>query len=142
MSATAIQLFEEDAGLAARLALIVAGGAVSSEHTREFLADKSNVLVAGLFDGEPVGFISAHVIDRFKDYRRKVFIYEVDVLPAFQRRGVGRAMIAKVLDIARLGRADTAFVLTNRSNSAAVGLYTASGAREVNSDDLMMEFSL
>lgn len=142
MSATAIQLFEEDAGLAARLASIVAGGAVSSEHTRNFLADKSNVLVAGLFGGEPVGFISAHVIDRFKDYRRKVFIYEVDVLPAFQRRGVGRAMMQKVLEVGRSEGANTAFVLTNRSNFAAVTLYSASGGRETQPDDLMMEFPL
>jgi ribosomal protein S18 acetylase RimI-like enzyme len=142
MSATAQQLFERDADLAASIALIVAAGSVGPAHTRAFLTDRSNVLVAGFFVGEPVGFISAHILDRFKDLRRKMFIYEVDVLPAFHRRGVGRAMLEKVLEIARRENADTAFVLTNRSNSPAVGLYSDLGGRETNPDDLMMEFHL
>jgi ribosomal protein S18 acetylase RimI-like enzyme len=121
---------------------MVAGNSVSPEHTRKFLADPKNLLVAGMVNDEPVGFVSAHLLDRFKDYRRKVFIYEVDVLPKFQRRGLGRVMMAKMLHIGHLASADTAFVLTNRSNAAAVGLYAAAGGREVNSDDLMFEFSL
>lgn len=142
MEISARQLFEDDAKLAATIASMVAGSVVSSEHTGAFLANRSNVLIAGMIDDAPVGFISAHLLDRFKDRRRKLFIYEVDVMPAFRRLGVGRTMIEKVLEAGRSQGADTAFVLTNRSNPAGAGLYAAVGGRDVHADDVMFEFTL
>lgn len=137
-----IRLREEDAELAARIALRFASNIVSAEHTAAFLAKESNILLTVLVDSEPAGFLLAHLLDRFKDTRRKLFIYEIDVLPEFQRRGIGRALIEAVLKTARERNADTAFVLTNRSNTAAVNLYAETGGIIKNPDDVMFEYKV
>jgi ribosomal protein S18 acetylase RimI-like enzyme len=142
MNVHSIRLSPKDAELARQIAFDVAGSSVSVEHAMQFLLNESNILIAGMADEQPVGFISAHILDRFKDYRRKLFIYEVDVLHAFRRNGVGTAMLTALFETTRTSGVVTAFVLTNRSNHAALGLYSSTGGHEVHPDDVMFEFGL
>lgn len=85
MDISARRLRIDDAEFAVRIASDVTRRKVSVERERTFLSDNSNILVVGLCDDEPSGFVVAHILDRFKDTSRKVLIYEVDVLPEFQR---------------------------------------------------------
>jgi aminoglycoside 6'-N-acetyltransferase I len=142
VSVTIRRLNESDAALGARIAFVFAGNAVSEEHVARFLSNPGNYLIAALADGEPAGFLSAHALARFKDYRTKLFIYEVDVLPAFQQQGIGKGLVNAILDIGRTEGVDTAFVLTSRSNDAANALYSATGGVYENGDDMMFVYHL
>lgn len=142
MSIRARRLNLGDADLAVCIASLFTGNEVHAEDTARFLRSDRNVLVAGSVDGEPAGFVSGHLLERFKDHRLKFFIYEVGVLQKFRHIGVGAAMIECVLQTARDMGADTAFVLTNEANEPAVRLYTATGGTAVNSDDVMYVYDL
>ncbi len=128
--------------IAAQIAAELAGNKVSVEHTARFLADRSNFLIAAEAGGAPIGFLTAHRLSRFKDVRRKMFIYEVDVAEPWRGRGVGRRMIESILELSRAEGVDTAFVLTSKSNLAACALYANTGGLAVNRDDVLFEYAL
>ena len=98
-----------------------------------FLGDPRN-LVYGAYAGDvPVGFVRAVVLTRPDDPRPQVFLYDITV--SAKREGHGRALVEALLaECARLGACEM-FVLTNRSNAAAMALYTSTGAVSDAGDD-------
>lgn len=111
------------------------------ERLQEFLRDPRHHLVAARADGVVVGFISAvHYVHPDKPHT-ELWINEVSVAPSQQRRGLARSMLDTLLAHARdLGCAE-AWVLTDRSNEAALALYAACGGQPP-SDQVMVEFRL
>lgn len=117
-----------DAALAAELNRLFDEGMVWDEAQGvRFLADPDNLLLVARCEGRACGFVSAHRLQRFDARRAEVLLYEIDVAPAFQRRGIGRALIAGVTAWAREVGADEVWVLTEADNAAGMGLYAATG---------------
>ncbi|MBY0565392.1 MAG: GNAT family N-acetyltransferase [Hyphomonadaceae bacterium] len=112
-----------------------------AERLAEFLNDPRHHLVVARVDKTIVGFISAvHYVHPDKP-RPELWINEVGVSSSQQRRGLARAMFEALLVHARgLGCAE-AWVLTDRSNTAAMALYAACGAFPPT-DHVMFEFCL
>ena len=66
--------------------------------------------------------------------QKQLFIYSIDVLEAFQRKGIGKALIYEFLK--HLDEEfHNAFVLTNRDNISAMKLYQSTGAEITISDE-------
>jgi ribosomal protein S18 acetylase RimI-like enzyme len=97
------------------------------EAARAFLADAHNYFILATVEGEPAGFIRAHALDQFDTPRPQFFLYEIGVDPAFQRRGIARALIETLHHHARALGAEEDFVITNPSNGPAMALYRATG---------------
>lgn len=108
----------------------------------EFLRDPRHHLVVAIDDGAIVGFASAvHYVHPDKP-RPELWINEVGVASTHQRRGLGKAIMAKLLAHARdLGCAE-AWVLTERGNHGAMRLYQSSGGIEDPGDTVMISFPL
>ena len=60
---------------------------------------------------------------------RKLFVYEIAVLPPFRRRKVGTHLMGHVRNLVAEERLMEAFVLTDRDNAAAVRLYHGTGGQ-------------
>lgn len=101
-----------------------------------FLADGRNVAYAAYGDGgEAVGYARAVVLTRPDDVRPQVFLYDIGVREGARRRGYGAALVRALLaECVALGASEM-FVLTNRSNAAAMALYTSTGAVSDAGDD-------
>src|SRR5687767_3647332 len=110
--------------------------------TNEFLRDPRHHIVVAIDDGVVVGFASAvHYVHPDKP-SPELWINEVGVASTHTRRGIGKAVLRTLLDHARhLGCAD-AWVLTDRTNEAAMRFYGSTGGVESASDEVMFEFSL
>ena len=110
--------------------------------THEFLRDPRHHVVVAIDTGVVVGFASAvHYVHPDKP-SPELWINEVGVAPTHRRRGIGKAILHKLLDHARdLGCAE-AWVLTDRANEAAMRLYESSGGIESATDDVMFGFPL
>jgi ribosomal protein S18 acetylase RimI-like enzyme len=108
----------------------------------EFLRDPRHHLVAAIDDGVVVGFASAvHYVHPDKPLP-ELWINEVGVASSHQGRGLGKAIMATLLDHAReLGCAE-AWVLTERTNHAAMRLYESSGGIEAPDETVMFNFPL
>ena len=77
---------EADANTARQIAAEFAGNNVTPKHAAAFLRDRNNYLIVAEAGETIAGFLSAHRLERFKDTRSKMFIYEVDVAVQWQPR--------------------------------------------------------
>ena len=97
--------------------------------TAEFLADPRHHLCVAVEAGAVVGFASAvHYVH--PDKPAELWINEVGVAPEFQRQGLAKAILAKLLSHARSLGCTEAWVLTDESNVAARALYGSVGGDE------------
>ena len=93
----------------------------------ELLADDNTIFVVAFEDDEPIGLVLAYDLVRRHGEPSKLFVYEVDVLPAHHRRGVGTAMFGQLARIARERGVARAWVLTDGENAPAMEFYRSVG---------------
>jgi len=113
-----------------------------AERIREFLADQNNILIVAKAAQRIVGLIVAHRLARLDSQRAQVLLYEIDVLPDFQRTGIGAAMIERLKELAQQVSACEVWVVTNKSNAAAMRLYRSTGGTAKQDDDVVFEYKL
>ena len=96
---------------------------------REFVADPRHHIAVAIDDGLVVGFASGvHYIH--PDKPAELWVNEVGVAPTHHRRGLGKAVLAALLEAGRGLGCGEAWVLTERSNAAARALYVSAGGEE------------
>lgn len=119
----------EDAPALTRVADGVFDGEVRPDLVDVFLSDPRHHLAAA-FDGDTViGMASAlHYVH--PDKSAELWINEVGVAPSHQRLGIGRSLVAALLDHGRELGCTEAWVLTEEDNAAARGLYRGLGGLE------------
>lgn len=122
-------LTRDEAWLLDHVADDVFDGPVLPQPAAEFLADPRHYLCVAVDDGLIVGFASA-VRYVHPDKPSELWINEVGVSPGFQRRGVGKAVMSRLLDHGRAEGCREAWVLTEEDNAAARALYGAAGGTE------------
>jgi ribosomal protein S18 acetylase RimI-like enzyme len=125
--------------------LVVALGddrSVSLEAAAELLRDPAVHYVVAFVDGEPAGYALAYLLRRRRLPERSLFLYDIEVVEAHRRRGVGRRLMEELSLIAQAESATEGFVITSRSNEAARALYRSAGGLDENSDgdDVVVEF--
>src|SRR6516165_4707698 len=132
----------QDAGVLADVAPDVFDNPIDVGRADEFLADPRHHLAVAVEDGRVVGFVSAvHYVHPDKS-RPELWINEVSVAATHRRRGLGTRLLRAMFAVARgLGCAE-AWVLTDRSNTAAMRLYVATGGTGAPTDYVMFTFGL
>ena len=102
---------------------------IDPDLTREFLADPRHHIAVAIDDGQVVGFASGlHYVH--PDKPPELWINEVGVAPTHQRRGLAKAVLQALFEVARAHRCAVAWVLTDRGNAAANALYASLGGHE------------
>ena len=120
-----------DAVLAAELdAMFDEGVSWDTTQGQRFLTHPDTLLLVARWDGEACGFLSAYRLQRFDRRGAEVLLYEIGVAAPFQRRGVGRALVAEAKRWAVEVGADELWVLTEDDNAPARALYAATGGHE------------
>lgn len=102
---------------------------VSPEGARQFLLDPRHHIAAAIDDGVLVGFASGvHYIN--PDKPPELWINEVALAPTHRGRGLGKAILKVLLEVGRAHKCTMAWVLTHRTNPAAMALYSSVGGVE------------
>lgn len=114
---------------------------VDESLAREFLADPRHHIVVALVDGTVIGFASAvHYIH--PDKPPELWINEVGVATSHQGKGIGKAIMKEMLKLGgRLGCVN-AWVLTDKNNAPANGLYKSVGGNISEEETVMYEFGI
>ena len=119
-------LVASDAALLDHVALEVFDKPIDQNLTKAFFADPRHHLVVAVDDGVVVGMASA--VDYIHpDKPRQLWINEVGVAPSHQRRGIGRHLLAAILDHGRHLECTEAWVTTEVENAPACSLYESVG---------------
>jgi aminoglycoside 6'-N-acetyltransferase I len=114
---------------------------VNETYAREFLEDPRHHIVAALVDDTIIGFASAvHYIH--PDKPPELWINEVGVAAAHQGRGIGKAIMNEMLNLGKQLGCVNAWVLTDKNNIAANGLYQSIGGRISEEETVLYEFGI
>ena len=110
--------------------------------SRAFLDDPHHHLAVAIDRDVVVGFVSAvhYLLPDRPD--PELWINEVQVAPSHYRRGLGKAMLAAMLEHARALGCPEAWVLTDTGNVPAMRLYGSLGGEEGPPEDVMFTFRL
>jgi ribosomal protein S18 acetylase RimI-like enzyme len=111
------------------------------ESARAFVCSGKNLLFVGYLGGEMAGYAYGHALDRF-DTQKHFLVYEVATAKKFRRRGVMKAVLGELLACLKAAGFAEAWVITNKSNAAAMSLYAATGGRTEHDDDCMFVYDL
>src|SRR5215467_14587873 len=128
-----------DAAVLDRVAPGVFDDPLDPAATREFLDDPRHHIAVATDAGVVVGFVSAVHYAHPDKPAPELWINEVSVAATHQGRGIGKALMAAVLDLARTLRCREAWVLTDRDNERAMRLYASAGGVATH-DHVMFSF--
>ena len=104
-------------------------GPARPEWAATFLAAPGHHLFLAYVDGAPVGMITG-VEMTMPDKGTEMFLYELAVADAHQRRGIGRALVDALATLAVEHGCYGMWVLTDFDNDAALATYRRGGATE------------
>lgn len=113
---------EVDAALFERVADDVFDEPVNPRRLRAYLAEPGHLMIVALAEGEVVGQVAA-VIHRHPDKPTELYIDEVGVAPAWQRRGVARQMLEAMFAHGKARGCEESWVGTEPHNLPARRLY-------------------
>lgn len=107
----------------------------------EFLANPANLLLVAVADDTVVGMASG-IAYVHPDKERQLFINEVGVSSRYQRQGIGKALVARLLEHGKQLGCVEAWVATEVGNTAARALYSRLGGKEDDERAVVYSYSL
>ena len=113
---------------------------VHLDATRRFLADGANHLLIAYVDGEPAGFVTGTELTHPDKPAPELFLNELGVAEERRGRGVGRALVKRLWEIAQSRGCRGMWVLTDDGNPAALRTYAAAGATRAAEPQVMLEW--
>jgi ribosomal protein S18 acetylase RimI-like enzyme len=131
-----------DSGILTNVAEDVFDDPIIESSAREFLADPRHRLVVALDNSVVVGFVSAVIYVHPDKVASELWINEVGVAPAYQGKGIGKALLRAMLNEGKQSGCAEAWVLTERENTAAMALYKSTGGVAARPVTIMFTFRL
>jgi aminoglycoside 6'-N-acetyltransferase I len=114
---------------------------VDEKFAAEFLADPRHHIVAAIDNDIMIGFASAvHYIH--PDKPAELWINEVGVASSHHKQGIGKAIMKEMLRLGHELGCKVAWVLTERDNIPANGLYKSVGGKLEDGDTVLYEFEI
>jgi ribosomal protein S18 acetylase RimI-like enzyme len=102
---------------------------VRPEWAERFLATPGHHLFLARSGADPVGFVSG-VETVHPDKGAEMFLYELGVAEPFRRRGIGRALIGTLADLARERGCHGMWVPVDTGNDVALATYRSAGGAD------------
>jgi ribosomal protein S18 acetylase RimI-like enzyme len=114
---------------------------VDQHRSAEFLNDPRHHLAVAIDAGLVVGFSSAvHYVH--PDKNPELWINEVGVATSHRGRGVATKLLQALFEVGRALGCSESWVLTDRSNTAAMRLYKSLGGIVAPKDQVLFMFAL
>jgi ribosomal protein S18 acetylase RimI-like enzyme len=108
----------------------------------EFLGDPRHHVGVAIDGDLVIGFVSAvHYVHPDK-HCPELWINEIGVAEKYQRQGIGKQLMNEIFGVGRELNCESAWVLTDRENTAAISLYSVVGNPELPTDHVMFSFDL
>ncbi len=107
----------------------------SKEYLTKFLADDNHYLYVATDDSKPVGVVLAYQISQLPREQTMMYLYAIDVLPSYQNRGIGAALIEELKRICIKKGIAKMWLGTSQSNLPAMALYKKTGGTRMGMDE-------
>ena len=100
-----------------------------------FFQDERNKMFVAIENEDVIGMLYGYELERFDRTAKQLFLYSIDVAQGNRRKGVGKRLVDAFLEPLKDNLYESAFVLTNEHNIAAMRLYASTGAKQITSMD-------
>ncbi|MDF2454602.1 MAG: GCN5-related N-acetyltransferase [Cytophagaceae bacterium] len=102
----------------------------SKQHLEQLLEKESFVVFVALSNGAVVGGLTAYVFDQYYSVSPLVYVYDLAVKTAYQRKGIGKSLISAINVYCQSIGAEEVFVQAEEADGHAVEFYRSTGATE------------
>jgi ribosomal protein S18 acetylase RimI-like enzyme len=102
-------------------------GFIVNKNAESFLKDESDWLYAAVADDTVLGFAYGYELKRLNDSGNMLYIHEVGVMEAYQRRGIGYTLLNKLKEECKQRGICRFFLITGQNNAGANALYQKLG---------------
>lgn len=99
----------------------------SIHHLKRMLRQDTNYLLIAAMDSTPVAFLTAYRLPALCCDASMVYIFEIEVDPAYQRQGIGKQLISLLKTVCRESDVEDIWVGTDNDNVGAKQLYASTG---------------
>ena len=97
------------------------------DHLASLLKKDGFYVFVALVEGRVVGGLTAYTLERYYSTSPLVYIFDLAVRTEFQRRGIGRKLIAGINDFCREIGAEEVFVQADEVDLYALEFYRSTG---------------
>ncbi len=104
------------------------GGTLSEAYAAALLARDDFWAIEAVVDGEVAGGLTGYTLPLTREETLEVLIYDIAVQPRFQRRGIGRELVATLRRLAAQAGLGAVWVLADNEDAHALDFYRALGA--------------
>lgn len=116
------------------------GAVPSNDYLRSLLAAPHFIVVVARHGDQVIGGLAAYELSKFERERREIYIYDLAVAQEHRRKGVARALIGTLKQIAKARQAYVIYVQADRGDGPAIALYESCGTREdVHHFDILVD---
>lgn len=102
-------------------------GPLSDAYLTQLLGRDGFWAFSALVNGQVAGGLTAHTIPLTRAELAEIFIYDIAVAPAYQRRGIGRRLVAALREEASAAGIGVVFVPADNEDTHALDFYHAIG---------------
>lgn len=99
-------------------------------HLEKLLAQPDFFVLAAYVNDQLVGGLTAYVWDQYYSDKKLAYVYDLAVLPMYQRKGVGRLLMAEIQHRCREAGFAEVFVQAEQEDTHALDFYRATGGVE------------
>lgn len=136
------RLTKKDSNAAVSAANTFYNDSMSVERAEKFLSNPSNYFLVAFLDKKAAGFVMGYQLDCWHKDKKEMLLYDIEVLKQFRRHGIGTMLIESLKDFATKDGFEELWLLTNKSNKAAMEFYKRSGGLQKDNDDTLFTFEL
>ena len=97
------------------------------DHLKRMLEQDTNYLIAAIADDAPISFLTAYRMPVLSNDASMVYIFEIEVSPAYRRQGIGKQMVVLLKQLCLESDVEDIWVGTENDNIAAKRLYQSTG---------------
>ncbi len=105
----------------------------------KFLSNENNIALIEVIDDKVVALVWGYVLERM-DAEPMMFIYSVDVIKEYRRRGIARKLVGAFIDESNKRGFRNSFLITEKGNVPANKLYQSLKGKEQEEHILYMFF--
>ncbi len=93
------------------------------EHLEKLLGNSKFLVFVAKIDKEIIGELTAHVLDRYDTEKSSVYIYDLAITTHYQRKGIGKRLIATLNDYCTKNGCNEVLVQAETDDFQAVNFY-------------------
>lgn len=95
----------------------------NSDGVAKFISESKHFFLLAYVDEKVVGMLTAYILERMDQKIRNMYVDEVETKPNFRKQGVAKAMMEKIIEIAKAEDCSELWVGTELDNEPANNLY-------------------